>query len=97
MSRTHGHTEDNDECNRYLCYWAENYHEDVIGTMDEILSRFTDLNPDEEEWFAWDYVGLADGWGDYVTGGGVTIREFQRDSNIHDKIVCDNMTIKRVA
>ena len=81
----------------YVCTWSENYHDDYRGTMKEILSKFSDLDPDEEEWFAWDYVGLADGWGDYVTGGGVTINEFHADSKVHDKIECENMTIRRVA
>lgn len=87
----------------YHCYWSENYHRDFLGTIDMILRRFKDLDPNEEEWFAWDYVGGADGWGsipvdlDYVTGGGVTINEFHRDSELFDKIECDNMTIKRVA
>ena len=93
----------------YVCSWSKlrvkletlptimNYHDDYRGTMKEILSKYPDLDPDEEEWFAWDYVGLADGWGDYVTGGGVTIKEFHADSKVHDKIECDNMTIRRVA
>lgn len=76
----------------YRCYWAENYHADFIGTMDEILRTFTDLDPNEEEWFAWDY---DKDFGGYVTGGGVTMREFDQMSEINDKIECDNMTIKR--
>ena len=86
------------ETKEYVCSWSKSYHDDYRGTMKEILSKFSDLNPDEEEWFAWDYVGLADGArGDYVTGGGVTINEFHADSKVHDRIECENMTIRRVA
>jgi hypothetical protein len=79
------------EAKEYVCSWAEDCHDDYKGTMKEILGEFSDLNPDEEEWFAWDYFK-----GDYVTGGGVTINEFERDSRLYDKIECDNMTIKRL-
>lgn len=82
---------------KYHCYWSKDYHPDFVGDIDMILGEFEGLDPDVEEWFAWDYVGDADGWGDYVTGGGVTINEFHRDSNVFDKIECENMTIKRVA
>lgn len=83
---------------KYICQWAEVYHEDFIGTMDEILRTFTDLDPNVEEWFAWDFsVDATNGEYEYLTGGGVTINEFHRDSYVLDKIECDNMTIKRVA
>jgi hypothetical protein len=81
----------------YRCSWAENYHADFIGTMDEILRTFTDLDPNVEEWFAWDFsVDATDGGYEYLTGGGVTMREFDQMSEINDKIECDNMTIKRI-
>ena len=82
----------------YHCYWSENYHRDFLGTIDMILSKFKDLDPNEEEWFAWDFsVDATDGEYEYLTGGGVTINEFHRDSELFDKIECENMTIKRVA
>lgn len=82
---------------QYRCYWAENYHADFIGTMDEILRTLTDLDPNVEEWFAWDFsVDATDGGYEYLTGGDVTINEFHRDSEVYDKIECDNMTIKRI-
>tara|TARA_Y100000004_G_C8905916_1_gene408667 strand:+ start:112 stop:363 length:252 start_codon:yes stop_codon:yes gene_type:complete len=80
---------------QYRCWWADHKNE-FFGSMKDILTAFKDLNPDEEEWFMWEYVGGADGWGDYVTGGGLTLNEFERDSNLHDKAECCNMTIKRV-
>jgi len=82
----------------YHCYWSEDYHHDFFGTIDMILRKFKDLDPNEEEWFAWDFaIDATDGRHQYLTGGGVTINEFHRDSELFDKIECDNMTIKRVA
>lgn len=84
---------------QYRCWWAD-HKTDFFGSMEDILRNFKDLNPDEEEWFMWDYIGDARDHlpqeGDYVTGGGVTLNEFARDSKVYDKVECDNMTIKRV-
>ena len=81
--------------NVYVATWSEDYHDKVEGTFEEILELFSDLNPDEEDWFMWIYEPLA--LADYVTGGGVTLREFEIDAEVLDKVECDNMTIMRVS
>ena len=86
----------------YVCQWAG--ISDVFGgTIEMILNEYTDLNFDVEEWYSYIYIGhdmdqwYLDKWGGYTTDTIVTIEKFHRDSRVLDKIVCDNMTIKRVA
>ena len=78
----------------YLCTWSEESHGMESGTLDAILERFPDINPEEEEWFMWIYDTEA--LADYVTGGGVTLREFDAQAEMWDKVECDNMEIMRV-
>ena len=78
----------------YLCTWSEHEHGMVSGTLESILKRFPDINQYEEQWFMWVHEPLA--LASYVTGGGVTLNEFHADSELWDKVECDNMEIMRV-
>ena len=77
----------------YLCTWSE-HEENFQGTLKEILEEFPDLNPNEEDWFMWIHEPLA--LAGYVTGGGVTLKEFDDEAEMWDKVECDNMEIMRV-
>lgn len=97
-TRAHGTNKTTTNANLYECIWSEDYHDNFKGTMKEILTKFSDLHPDEEEWFMWDYLRVdQNDVRQYATGGGVTLDEFDKMSTIWDKAECDNMVIVRVA
>ena len=79
----------------YLCTWSENRHGNFEGTLHEILGYFEDLNPNEQDWMMWIHNPLA--LADYDIAGGITLRDFDAEAEMWDKVECDNMQIMRVA